>query len=180
MMGSRGPAKTPVAVLKARGTYRSDRHSDEIDSDLPPSLPDPPEHFTDEQQTLWRDIGGQLAARGLMTDLDGPAFELLIGAYVGMVQAQKELANDSLIVYVGELQTPMANPLIHVIQKSTTLLKWALCQFGCTPSSRTGIVPAKRVPKTIDPMLALLGGQKTPKKPAKAPVKKRPAKRVKK
>ena len=32
-MGKRGPAKTPTAVLKTRGTFRKDRHNDEIDAD---------------------------------------------------------------------------------------------------------------------------------------------------
>ena len=110
MLGKRGPAKTPVATLKARGTFRSDRHSDEIDEQLGPSLPAPPEHFTAEQIAAWNTIGQKLAARGLMTDLDAQAFELLIGSYFGMLEAQRDLADSNLIVYVGEMMTPVANP----------------------------------------------------------------------
>ena len=79
-MGKRGPAKTPVATLKARGTFRSDRHNDQVDSELGPSLPPPPDHFDDEQIALWNEIGTKLERRGLMTELDAQAFELLIGA----------------------------------------------------------------------------------------------------
>ncbi|WP_029247125.1 phage terminase small subunit P27 family [Schlesneria paludicola] len=172
-MGKRGPGKTPVATLKQRGTFRADRHSDEVDEQLGPSLPDPPPHFDAEQIELWNKIGGKLAARGLMTDLDAQAFELLIASYVGMLQAQDALAADDLIVYVGEQSTPMANPLVNIIAKNTAMLKWCLTQFGCTPSARTGITPAKRVEKTIDPMAALLAGTSAGKRPAKCTTRKK-------
>ena len=75
-MGRRGPAKTPVAELKKRGTYRKDRHSDAVDSELVPCLPAPPVHFDEDQKAVWNDIGQRLADKGLMTELDAQAFEL--------------------------------------------------------------------------------------------------------
>lgn len=166
-MGKRGPSKTPVATLKARGTFRKDRHNDEVDSQLPPSLPDPPEHFTEELKAIWNAVGAKLAARGLMTDLDAQAFELLVGSYVGMRQAQDQLSDSDLILYVGELSTPVANPLVNIIGKNAAMLKWCLTQFGCTPSSRTGINPAKRPEAKVDPMAALIGSLSKPKPKAK-------------
>ena len=174
-MGRRGPPKTPVSTLRARGTFRADRHHDEIDSELPPCLPSAPPHFTDEQIAIWNEVGAKLAARGLMTELDAQAFELLIGSYVGMQEAQSELARSDLIVYVGEQMTPVANPLVGIISKNTALLKWCLTQFGCTPSARTGITPAKREVKSVDPMAALLGNASA----KKASPKKRQSKKAK-
>ena len=159
-MGKRGPSKTPVATLKQRGTFRADRHNDQIDSELGPSLPAPPIHFDEEQIALWNEIGTKLERRGLMTDLDAQAFELLIGAYVGMRQAQEQLSNSELVIYVGEMGTPIANPLIGIISKHLATVKWSLTQFGCTPSARTGINPAKRPETKVDPMAALLAGTK--------------------
>lgn len=155
-MGKRGPAKKPVAVHKQRGTFRKDRHNDAVDSELPPSLPDPPAHFTDDQKKIWNEVGKKLAQRGLMTELDAQAFELLVGSYLGMRQAQDELNDSDLIIYVGEMGTPVANPLVNIISKNTALLKWCLTQFGCTPSARTGITPARTKTAKVDPMAALL------------------------
>lgn len=174
-MGRRGPAKTPVAELKKRGTFRKDRHSDAIDSELVPSLPAPPVHFDEDQKAVWNDVGQRLAAKGLMTELDAQAFELLIGSFFGMREAQNQLSASDLIVYVGDQGTPIANPLVHIISKNTALLKWCLTQFGCTPSSRTGITPAKHKVKSIDPMAQLLSGASAAKRPAT----KRPAKKAK-
>ena len=155
-MGRRGPAKTPVAELKKRGTYRKDRHSDAVDSELVPCLPAPPVHFDEDQKAVWNDIGQRLADKGLMTELDAQAFELLIGSYFGMREAQQQLSASDLIVYVGEQGTPIANPLVHIIANNTAMLKWCLTQFGCTPSARTGITPASHKVKSVDPMSALL------------------------
>lgn len=184
-MGRRGPPKTPTNTLKQRGTFRRDRHGDEVDIELAPSLPDPPEHFDDEQRELWNSIGTRLKDRGLMTELDAQAFELLIGAYVGMRQAQDALSNDSLIVYVGESGTPIANPLVNIISKHVATVKWCLTQFGCTPSARNGVKPVERKKQTTDPMAALLAGMSAPSPPpagkptpaTKKPAVKKPAKR---
>ena len=151
----------------ARGTFRKDRHSDEVDAQLEPSLPDPPAHFSDDEVAIWNEVGQKLAAKGLMTELDAAAFELLVGSYVGMRQAQEQLSESSLIVYVGEQGTPIANPLVGIIAKHTALLKWTLTQFGCTPSARAGVKPAERKKTIVDPMAALLAPKATPKRKAK-------------
>jgi P27 family predicted phage terminase small subunit len=163
-MGRRGPAKTPIAELKKRGTFRKDRHNDKVDSQLVPCLPAPPPHFDHDQKAVWHDIGQRLADKGLMTELDAQAFELLVGSYFGMREAQDQLSASDLIVYVGEQGTPIANPLVHIIAKNASMLKWCLTQFGCTPSSRTGITPARHEVKSVDPMAALLAGTKRPAK----------------
>ena len=168
-MGKRGPGKTPSAILKGRGTFRADRHHDDADIELGPSLPEPPIHFTADQVEVWNAVGSKLAARGLMTELDSQAFELLVSAYCGMLSAQEEWSRSDLIVYVGETMVPMANPLVGIIAKQTALLKWCLTQFGATPSARTGINPAKKHEKSVDPMAALLAGNvsTSPPKPTR-------------
>ena len=161
-MPKRGPSKTPAAVLKERGTFRKDRHHDAaIDSDLKPKLPSPPEHFDEVMQSLWYDLGQKLADRGLMTELDAQAFELLVGSYFAMRQSQEQLANEELVMFVGENGTPMANPLVGIQAKYLATLKWCLTQFGCTPSARTGVKTEKKA-LGIDPMAALLGRISTP------------------
>ncbi|MBS0205686.1 MAG: phage terminase small subunit P27 family [Planctomycetes bacterium] len=174
-MGRRGPPKKPVAVHKRNGTFRGDRHSDDVESQLEPRLPDPPEHFDDDQRALWTRIGEQLAKRGLLTELDGMAFELLVSSYMAMHANCRELESQDL-VYFTESGAPVVNPLVGVITKNTALLKWCLREFGCTPSARTGIHVAKPDKKAFDPMAALLAAAAAP---PKTPAQKRPSKKSK-
>lgn len=152
--GKRGPPKKPAALLKRRGTFRKDRHSDDLEPVTPPNLPAPPSHLTETERAKWNEVGSQLVKLGICSDLDAMALELLIRSYCGMCDAADELADGDLVVEVGESCTPMANPLVGIVAKQLATLKWCLTQFGMTPSSRTSI----RLPETqqIDPMQALL------------------------
>lgn len=153
--GKRGPPKKPSALLKQRGTFRSDRHSDDLEPVTPPNLPAAPAHLTDSEKRTWNEVGGKLAAIGLCSDLDAIALEVLVSSYCGMTDAAAELASGDLVVTVGQNETPMANPLVGVVAKQLATLKWCLTQFGMTPSARTSIsLPEK--PKE-DPMAKLLG-----------------------
>jgi P27 family predicted phage terminase small subunit len=160
-MGRRGPPKTPVATLKARGTFRGDRHSDDVESQLEPKIPPPPDHLDDGQKTLWKKLGKLLVARGLVTDLDGMALELLVSSYVGMNRTSNDLAEDDLI-YLTDSGSPVMNPLVGLMSKQINLLKWCLREFGCTPSARTGIKVEKPAKKSLDPMAALLANAAAP------------------
>lgn len=160
-MGRRGPPKTPTATLKARGTFRADRHSDDVDSQLENKIPPPPDHFDDDQKALWQKLGEKLASKGLLTELDGMAFELLVGSYLGMRQIANELEGESLVFFT-ESGAPIVNPLVGVIAKHTALLKWTLREFGCTPSARTGIRIEKKEKQKVDPMSLLLAGAAKP------------------
>lgn len=164
-MGRRGPPKTPTATLKARGTFRGDRHSDDVDSQLENKVPPPPQHFDDDQKALWQKVGEKLASKGLLTELDGMAFELLISSYLGMQDMTNKLSDEDL-VYITESGAPIVNPLVGVIAKHIGLLKWTLREFGCTPSARTGIRIDKPEKKKVDPMSLLLAGSR-PKKPSR-------------
>lgn len=148
--------------MKSRGTFRKDRHSDDVDSQLAPNCPKPPEHLAKEARKKWLEVGALLAKRGLATELDSMALELMIGSYMGMRDATAQLADEDLIIEVGggehSAPTPIANPLIGVVSKNIATLKWALKEFGCTPAARTGIkLAAGEKPK--DPMAELLAAR---------------------
>jgi P27 family predicted phage terminase small subunit len=158
MMPKRGPPKTPSAVLKARKTFRKDRHTDEIDVAAGSAVPDPPEHLDDRTRAVWLQIGPKLAEFGLLTHLDGIGFELLCQSYVDTLSATEQLKADDLVVFVGENSTPMPNPLVGIISKNLTTLKWCLTQFGLTPAARNGLKSGKGDDKPADPMAELMGG----------------------
>lgn len=153
--GKRGPPKKPAALLKQRGTFRKDRHSDDLEALAPPNLPAAPAHLSSAEKTKWREVGTKLAKLGICSDLDAIALELLVSSYCGMTDAAAELARGDLVIEVGESGVPMPNPLVGIIGKHNQLLKWCLTQFGMTPSARTSI----RLPEKTkeDPMATLLG-----------------------
>lgn len=155
-MGKRGPPKSPVSKLKARGTYRRDRHSDDIDKRLVPALPAAPAHFDSAAKKTWQRIGQTFAKHGLLTELDALAFELLVTSYQSVLDTAKQLGREELVYFVGESGAPVPNPLVGINAKSVATLKWALTQFGATPAARTGIKISNSKPETLDPMQELL------------------------
>lgn len=169
-MGRRGPPKTPAATLKHRGTFRKDRHSDDVDKLLEVTVPPPPDHFDENAKALWNRLGQQLAEKGLVTELDSMALELLVASYLGMRSVTDTLADQDL-VYFTESGAPIANPLIGIIGKNVALLKWALREFGCTPSARTGIKVTPPKKPSLDPMAKLLGDDPGP--PRRTPAKRK-------
>lgn len=140
-MGKRGPPKTPATILKNRGTFRRDRHSDDIDAALPKNsaVPKAPEHLDERAKRAWKTLAPKLAKVGLLTELDAIGMEVLCRAYADTVSTTEQLSQEDLVVMVGENSTPQANPLVGIISKNIATLKWALTQFGLTPASRTGI-----------------------------------------
>ena len=152
--GKRGPPKKPAALLKQRGTFRKDRHSDDLDLVTPPNLPAAPTHLNAAEKRKWNDVGAKLVAIGLCSELDAIALELLVRSYCGMTEAAHTLASGDLVIEVGEAGIPMPNPLIGIIGKQLQTLKWCLTQFGMTPSARTSIRLPE--PQKEDPMAVLL------------------------
>lgn len=158
MMGKRGPPKTPATSLKQRGTFRADRHSDDVDKTAQPVLLRPPAHLNAKTKAVWRALAPKLKKHGLLTELDAISFEVLCQSYSDTIAAAGQLTPDQLIVYVGEQKTPMANPLVGIIGKNLATLKWAIQQYGLSPAARTGIRTASVKADEADRMEELLGG----------------------
>lgn len=156
-MGKRGPPKTPAAIKQKRGTTRRDRDTDDRERGLTFTLPSPPDHLSDKAREAWELLGPKLVNAELMTELDAIALEVLCESYAGTVETTENLKADNLIVYAGKEKTPMANPLVGVIQKNLATLKWAMVQFGLTPAARNAIKPPEKK-EDDDPMGQLLGG----------------------
>jgi P27 family predicted phage terminase small subunit len=155
--------KTPSKILKAKGTFRKDRHSDDLDAVAVPALPPAPDHLTQQQQALWDKIGQQLVDAGLLTNFDAQAFESLIKTYSELIAFEQQLGDvPDLVVPVGENGAMMAHPLVGLIHKWRTLLMRHLTQFGLTPSARTGI-KLQQAQSETDPMAALIAAAGTPK-----------------
>ena len=67
-MGRRGPAPTPSAVLKVRGSWRGDMNPDEPKPEAGP--PDCPQQLSEAAQGIWREMV-QIVAPGVLTRDNG-------------------------------------------------------------------------------------------------------------
>ena len=70
-MGKRGPAPTPTAVLRLRGTYRKHRSRREPTPDS--TAPECPDWLDDQAKEAWAQVLPQLERMGVMTGIDGNA-----------------------------------------------------------------------------------------------------------
>lgn len=147
--------KTPSKLLKERGTFRRDRHSDDLEASAVPGLPPAPDHLTPQQKSLWSKVGKQLVEAGLLSSFDAQAFECMIKTYSELVAFEQQLADEPNIVSeVGENGALQQHPLINIVHKWRMMLLRHLQQFGLTPAARTGIKLQQS--QADDPMAALI------------------------
>lgn len=77
----------PIAELKARGTYRKDRHERPVLSpELLQNVPDCPDHLPESCRADWFRICGLLAGLGILTNADLDS----VGRYVLLLQMQRQ------------------------------------------------------------------------------------------
>ena len=70
-MGNRGPQPTPMAILRARGSWRGDLNRSEPRPE--PGRPVCPSWLNAEAKKAWRSLVPQLAAMRVLTRIDGHA-----------------------------------------------------------------------------------------------------------
>jgi P27 family predicted phage terminase small subunit len=144
-MGLRGQKPQPVAVLKAKGTYRADRHDNELDNSGAMefvsriNLPMPPEHFNKELQQIWTTelfyIG---KTYGWVGFVDLPMFEQWCICYLecknlfDLCKGQDRMQTN----YKG---LNIVNPIFKEHREAQKMFTKVSAEFGLTPSSRTGI-----------------------------------------
>lgn len=90
-----------------------------------------------EGQRLWRELGPMLEKYGLITDVDGPSFEMLCAAYEMAVLAARQVREEGLTIGVGDKMR--TNPVVKIQESSSKLYRQYAEQFGLTPSARSRI-----------------------------------------
>ena len=121
-----GPARLPVEVKKALGTYRPSRDGQAagIGIRLPRvPVPDPPEELREIEARWWRKIGAAVDAVGIYTAQDETGFRLLVRSQALLEDSHNKDARVSDIVAL------------------TRTVAGLLTQFGLTPSSRDKLRP---------------------------------------
>ena len=134
-MGKRGPIPVPTAQKKLAGNPgRRPLPENEVTPDLLRTLPKPPSFLRAEAKKHWKVLGAQLAANGLLTDLDLDALAACCNAYATWIKAQRELNKEMCIVSPKGFLMP--SPYIGIAEKALARLLRYQQEFGLTPAAR--------------------------------------------
>ena len=137
-MGKRGPAPTPTAILKQRGSWLAKTRKDE------PIMPcdeiKPPSWLPKKCVKYWKDIEEILKPAGVIMNSDNLALALLVESIVRYLKYrdlyEEKFKSNPIYVVDGLIKK---NPMAKVVAEEYATLKGMLMEFGMTPSSRSGI-----------------------------------------
>lgn len=136
-MGMRGPGKTPLSVLSARGSWRAAGRKSEMSGRV--CLPKCPEWVTDEAaRKLYRSLGRKLVTAGVMTEYDCLGLAMLCNAFHNYKRA-KEMIDAEGIIMAREHGGVVAHPAVVVMNQSWDRVVKLCREYGLTPSARSGI-----------------------------------------
>ena len=101
-----------------------------------------------EGARFWRRYAPGLAALGVLTEVDEPAFRMAAEHYEVALRAAQQLHEEELVLESRD--GPKKNPLTQILRDNSTALRAFLTEFGMTPASRSKI----RIESEEQPSLA--------------------------
>jgi P27 family predicted phage terminase small subunit len=101
-------------------------------------IPNMPDWLEPEAQKEWKILSSFLVKNKLVTEVDGHALATLCQAWATMVEAQKKMSEEELIL-IGANGGPVKNPLLSIIKSQGEVVLKLLLQFGLTPAARAKI-----------------------------------------
>ena len=130
----KGRAPKPIALHRAQGTYRKDRHGGTPEPRA--AVPTSPTWLDAEAQEVWVYFSGRLAEVNVLTELDQQALAIYCNAAARLARAEKAIATTGEVI-----KTPAGfaapNPWIGIAQKSQeTMLRYGQ-ELGLSPAART-------------------------------------------
>lgn len=123
-----------------------------------PISPKCPAWLASEGKKLWKQLIPELERLGLMTIMDGVAFEAVCQNYATWVRCEKYLKKNGL-TFETETGYIQQRPEVAIGQKALAAVRAFCTEFGLTPASRARI-NIKPDDGKEDPMEALLSGVK--------------------
>jgi P27 family predicted phage terminase small subunit len=119
-MGKRGPPAKPTKLKKLEGTFRPDRAvANELE--LTPGIPERPDWLDAEGKREWDRVVPQLAAKGILCDVDQGMLANYCAALSLAVKATKAYQKQGLTVKTPF--GPQKNPMIKVAQEARAQAK---------------------------------------------------------
>ena len=147
IMGKRGPAKTPTAILQMHGSrVLYDRPDNEPEPDL--GIPDRPEDMSEIAVKVWDQLVVELNSMGVLSVVDWRAIQRYCELFIDWKQAQDFIRRNGTTYTITELDDVTGKPKIVNVRKfpqvnvrdslSMQLLRLEQ-EFGLTPSARARI-----------------------------------------
>lgn len=125
-------------------------------------MPDPPRELCEDGVIEWQRISSELAALGLMTNLDRGVLTAYCDAYGRWAKAKRLMNNAAALdpatggmVIVTMQGNRIQNPLLGIVNKAAADMVRYAAEFGMTPSARSrvngGKVGQSKKTKPSDP-----------------------------
>jgi P27 family predicted phage terminase small subunit len=130
-------------------------------------MPPCPPRFKELAQRVWKDVGPQLIADGLISERDLMPFT----AYCEMFEIIEQINNqmlkkgyDTPMIVSPSTKQLCINPLFRFKHQILTQIRVFGSEFGLTPSSRTkaGLKPYKHPSAQVDPLSEFMPHPATP------------------
>ena len=157
-MGKRGPAPTPTAMLKLRGSWRADINENEPQPDA--VAPEKPDELPAEAEAVWDRLISELELMHVLTRADGFALELLARTWGKWMEAERKIEEVGSVYPIknpdGSIKYLQQTPWVAMSRNYGAELNRLLQQFGLTPSARSRITTAVKNEQPADPLEALL------------------------
>lgn len=151
----RPPKPTNLKVLEGNPGKRPLPVNEPKPKPIPPKCP---AWMAIEGKKLWKKLMPELERLGLMTTVDGAAFEAVCQNYATWVKCEKHLKKHGLTMEVetrGGGIYEMQRPEVSIGQKSLKSVHTFMVEFGLTPAARVRL-GTKPAGENDDPMEALL------------------------
>lgn len=147
-----GRKRKPVALKKLEGTFRKDRHAENV-VDLPVSAPPKPEWAEHDMiaSQLYDQVVGHISRMGVGSEVDGIAVAMLADQLSQYLKLRAMVLADGLIVEtVGSTGNTIQKPHAALSQMNTTYTNIVkmMSEFGLTPASRAKV--GANAPVTVD------------------------------
>jgi P27 family predicted phage terminase small subunit len=130
-----GAVRKPLAIHKLEGTLAPYRHAKEHPRPRP-IAPKCPQSLEPAAREHWRKLAPRLERLGLLTEIDGPAFERYCRYYSLWVQAREEIDRDGATV-PGYRGGERKHPALTTLFRCEALMGEFMKAFGLTPLSRS-------------------------------------------
>jgi P27 family predicted phage terminase small subunit len=141
-------ARTPSQIKRLSGTYRVDRApAKEASPDTAVNLRTP-KGLSKHAAAFWRRYAAELAALGLVTGPDLPAFTLMSASYGICLEALELIARDGL-TREDELGIERKHPALQIFRDSALAYRQWATEFGLTPLARGRIDVSRTAPDPV-------------------------------
>jgi P27 family predicted phage terminase small subunit len=143
MMGRRGPAPTPTAILKLRGSTLVSKRRQKKEAQGPAGAPDQPDWLDDEARKMWDHLLPMLDGMGVLTRVDGNALARYCRLWSRWRKAEEFIDGKGEMYPLkddkGSVKCFMQWPQVAIAHKLATQLTRLEQEFGMTPSARSRI-----------------------------------------